>query len=138
MSNRNPGPGRRLAGQFSRYLGRCAVAAALVGPLAMVHTAAQAQDGARVFNQCKACHSMDAGVNRVGPSLAGLDGRTAGAAEGFRYSDAMKESGIVWSKETLAEYLADPRGYIPGNRMAFRGLRNEDQRAAVIDYMFSQ
>lgn len=135
MSNRNLRPGRRMAGHFSRLLGRVAVAAVLASPLALASTGAQAQDGARVYNQCKACHSLDAGVNRVGPSLAGIGGRAAGTAEGFRFSDAMKDSGIVWTEETLDAYLADPRGNIPGNRMAFRGIRNEEQREAVIEYL---
>lgn len=103
--------------------------------LAIASGGAFAQDGARVFNQCKACHSLDAGVNRVGPNLADLNGRTAGAVDGFRYSNAMKDSGIVWNEETLDGYLADPRGYIPGNRMAFRGISNEEQREAVIEYL---
>ena len=135
MSNRNPRQGHQLAGRFSRLLGQVAVAAVLASPLALASTGAQAQDGARVYNQCKACHSLDAGVNRVGPSLADLSGRAAGTAEGFRFSDAMKNSGIVWTEETLEEYLTDPRGYIPGNRMAFRGIRNEEQLDALIDYL---
>ncbi len=93
------------------------------------------EDGARVFNQCKACHTLDAGVNRVGPSLAGLDGRTAGTVEGFRYSDAMKDSGIVWNEETLEGYLANPREYLPGNRMPFPGVRDEEKLEALIDYL---
>lgn len=138
MSNRNPRQGHKLAGRFSRLLGQVAVAAVLASPLALAHTDAQAQDGARVFNQCKACHSLDAGVNRVGPSLAGVSGRAAGTGDGFRYSDAMKDSGITWDADTLGAYLADPRGNIPGNRMAFRGIRDEGQRAAVIEYILSQ
>ncbi len=93
------------------------------------------EDGARVFNQCKACHTLDAGVNRVGPSLAGLDGRTAGTVEGFRYSDAMKDSGIVWNEETLEGFLANPREYLPGNRMSFPGVRDEEKLEALIDYL---
>ena len=119
-------------------IGQFAVAVALASPLALAHTSAQAQDGARIYNQCKACHSLDAGVNRVGPSLAGIEGRAAGTVDGFRYSDALKDSGISWDAATLGEYLADPRGYIPGNRMAFRGIRDEAQRTAVIEYLFSQ
>ena len=138
MLNRTARPGRRPARRLSRLLGQVAVAAALASPLALASTYAQAQDGARVFNQCKACHSLDAGVNRVGPNLASLEGRVAGAVDGFRYSDALKNSGITWDADTLGAYLADPRGYIPGNRMAFRGLRDEGQRMAVIEYLFSQ
>ena len=138
MSKCTPRPGRRAAGPLSRLLGQFAVAAVLASPLALAHTDAQAQDGARIYNQCKACHALDAGVNRVGPSLAALEGRAAGAVDGFRYSNALKDSGIVWDKDTLGAYLEDPRGYIPGNRMAFRGIRDEGQRDAVIEYLFSQ
>lgn len=138
MSDSTLRPGSRTAGRFSRLLGQFAIAAVLASPLTLANTDARAQDGARIFNQCKACHSLDAGVNRVGPSLAGIEGRAAGAEDGFRYSDALKDSGITWDSSTLGEYLADPRGYIPGNRMAFRGIRDEGQRTAVIDYLFSQ
>ncbi len=82
-----------------------------------------------------ACHMVDQEQNRVGPHLVGIMRREAGAVEGFNYSDAMKEADIVWDEQTLDEYLADPRGYIPGNRMAFPGLREEEERANVIAYL---
>jgi cytochrome c len=94
--------------------------------------------GERVFRQCQACHVIDAEQNRVGPHMVGIFGREAGAVEGFNYSDAMANSGIVWDEETIAAYLADPRGYIAGNRMAFAGLRNPEQIADVIAYMKSK
>lgn len=102
---------------------------------------AQAQDpeaGERVFRQCQACHVVDREQNRVGPHLVGVIGREAGAVDGFRYSPALADSGIVWDAETLDAYLADPRGYIPGNRMAFAGLRSEEDRANVIAYLEAQ
>lgn len=91
--------------------------------------------GKKVFNKCKACHVVDQEKNRVGPHLVGIFGRTAGAVEGFRYSKAMKESGIVWEAETIGAYLADPKGYIPKNRMAFAGLRKQEDIVNVIAYM---
>lgn len=92
--------------------------------------------GKQVFNQCRACHSLKAGQHRVGPSLAGVWGRKAGMAEGFnRYSDAMKESDVTWNAESLDAYLADPRGYIPGNNMTFPGVKSEEKRANVIAYL---
>ena len=94
-----------------------------------------AAEGAKVFRKCSACHVIDKPQNRVGPSLLGVMGRQAGAVEGFKYSDAMKNSGIVWSAETLDAYLADPKGYIPGNRMAFAGLKKPEERADVIAYI---
>ena len=94
--------------------------------------------GERVFRQCQACHVVDAEQNRVGPHLVGIFGREAGAVDGFNYSPAMAGSGIVWDDDTIAAYLADPRGYIAGNRMAFTGLRQEQQIADVIAYIKSK
>lgn len=94
--------------------------------------------GERVFRQCQACHVVDAEQNRVGPHMVGIFGREAGAVEGFKYSDAMASSGIVWDEETIAAYIANPREYVPGNRMAFAGLRNPEQIADVIAYMKSK
>jgi cytochrome c len=94
--------------------------------------------GEKVFRQCQACHVIDAEQNRVGPHLVGIIGRPAGAVDGFKYSDAMANSGIVWDETTIAEYLANPRSYVEGNRMAFAGLRNEQQIADVIAYIQSQ
>ncbi|HEX5078476.1 MAG TPA: cytochrome c family protein [Geminicoccaceae bacterium] len=91
--------------------------------------------GAKVFNRCKACHVVDEDKNRVGPYLHGVIGRPAGTAEGFKYSDAMKNSGIVWSEETIAEYIADPKAYVPGNRMAFPGLKKEKDIENLIAYL---
>jgi len=91
--------------------------------------------GEKVFNRCKACHSMAAGEHRVGPSLAGVVGRKAGSAEGFNYSDTMAESGVVWDESTLDAYLADPKGFMPGNRMVFPGLKDAGARADVIAYI---
>jgi len=91
--------------------------------------------GARVFAQCRTCHAIEEGVNRVGPSLHGIIGRTAGQVAGYSYSAANKASGKVWDNETLFAYLEDPRGYIPGTKMAFVGLKNPQQRADVIAYL---
>lgn len=120
---------------ISRYLG----AGVLVGALTLGSSLALAdgdpEDGAKVFNKCKACHVADEPQNRVGPHLVGLFGRQAGSVEGFKYSDAMKESGVTWDEETIAEYIADPRGYIKGNRMAFVGLKDEEEIADLIAYL---
>lgn len=109
--------------------------------------AARAQDagapdleaGKKVFRKCAACHMIGAGAkNRVGPELDNVVGRTAGTAPDFSYSEAMLaagEGGLVWSPETLDTYLADPRGDVPGNKMAFAGLKSEADRKAVIAYL---
>jgi cytochrome c len=91
--------------------------------------------GEKVFNKCKACHVPDEDKNRVGPYLHGVFGRPAGTAEGFTYSSAMKESGIVWDEETIAEYVADPKAFVPGNRMAFPGLKKEEDITNLLAYL---
>jgi cytochrome c len=77
-------------------------------------------------------------VNRVGPSLHGIVGRTAGTIEGFRYSPANKNSGITWTEEQLFTYLEDPRKTIPGTFMAFAGIKDPQQRADLIAYLKTQ
>lgn len=105
-------------------------------------TPAPAQDlaaGQRVFNQCRACHTVEqGGRNGVGPNLHGLFGRTAGTAEGFRYSAPMRALGEgrhVWNAETLVPYLTNPREVVPGGSMAFAGLRNPQQISDLIAYL---
>jgi cytochrome c len=100
--------------------------------------AQDAANGAKVFAKCKACHVIDAPTNRVGPSLHGVVGRTAGTVEGFKYSEAMIQhgkDGLVWTNETIDQYLADPKGFIPKNKMAFPGLKKPEDRADVIAYI---
>ena len=93
--------------------------------------AASAQDvaaGEQSFKKCIACHSIGEGAkNKVGPELNGLDGRKAGTAEGYNYSEANKNSGIAWNEATFKEYIKDPRGKIPGTKMVFAGIKNEQE-----------
>jgi len=102
---------------------------------------AQAQDaaaGEKVFAKCKACHVVDEDKNKVGPSLHGLFGRTAGTHEGFKYSPAMVDagkSGLVWDEASLKTYLHDPKGMVKGTKMAFPGLKSDDDVANVIAYL---
>ncbi len=98
--------------------------------------AADIEAGKRLYNPGKACHELEAGKNQLGPSLAGIFGRKAGAIEEFKqYSEALKTSGVVWDDEAIDKYLADPRGFIKGNRMAFPGLKRPEDRANVIAYI---
>ena len=120
---------------ISRYLSAEVVVGALTLGSSLALAQGDAAEGEKVFNKCKACHVADEAQNRVGPHLVGLFGRQAGNVEGFKYSDAMKESGITWSEETIAEYIADPRGYIKGNRMAFVGLKDDEDIANLIAYL---
>ena len=118
-----------------RYLGAGMVAGTLVLWSSVGLAQGDPAAGEKVFNKCKACHVADEAQNRVGPHLVGLFGRQAGSVEGFKYSDAMKGSGVTWSEETIAEYIADPRGYIKGNRMAFVGLKDEEDIANLVAYL---
>ena len=101
----------------------------------------QAQDaaaGEKVFTKCKVCHVVEEDKNKVGPSLKGVIGRTAGTHEGFKYSPAMIEAGkggLVWDDAKLTEYLHDPRGMVKGAKMAFPGLKKDDDVANVIAYL---
>ena len=98
--------------------------------------AGNAEAGQTIFNrQCMVCHAVQAGQNKVGPSLSGVFGRHAAEAPRFNYSPAMKEAGKTWDAATLDSYLADPRGYIPGARMIYAGLKDPQQRADVIAYL---
>jgi cytochrome c len=122
-------------------LRRAGGAAALAAAGAALPLAAAADAdlaaGERVFrSQCMGCHAIEEGRNRAGPTLHGLFGREAGTLEGFDYSDAMREAGIVWSEETLDAFLEDPRGMVPGTIMVFWGLRADDRRR-VIAYLKS-
>ena len=96
-----------------------------------------ADKGKVVFLQCKTCHVRDEGVNRIGPSLAGIVGRKAGTIAGFSYTDANKNSGITWTPEKLFQYLENPQRVVPGTKMAFAGLPKPQDRADVIAYLQS-
>ena len=94
--------------------------------------------GEKVFKKWKACHVVDAEKHKTGPHLVNIMGRAAGSADGYKkYSKAMKSSGIVWNEETLDGYLEKPKAYVKGTRMAFAGLRKEEDRANVIAYLKS-
>ncbi len=94
--------------------------------------------GQEVYRTCAACHSLTPGRHMTGPSLAGIWGRKAGTIEGFtRYSKAFKRTDIIWDEHSLDAWLANPRGYLPGNRMTFRGLADEIQRRDLIAFLRS-
>ncbi len=118
---------------------RILVIAAVLGIVAAAATPTAAADlaaGEKVFKKCKACHTVEeGGKNKIGPNLHGVIGREAALVEGYKYTKAMRESGLVWDEETLTQYLANPKKFLKGNKMAFPGLKKEEDVANVIAYM---
>lgn len=111
-------------------------AAALLPAAANAAADADAQRGAQQFRQCAACHSMAPGEHLTGPSLAGVVGEPAGSADGFhRYSEALTESGIVWTEETLDKWLQDPDQLVPGTSMRIPGIADAAVRGDIIAYL---
>jgi cytochrome c len=110
-----------------------ALAALLLLPLA---ARARADDtGSSELQKCRICHTLDkGGANRVGPNLFSIFGRKAGTGAGYNYSPAMKDSGIVWDDRSMAGFLRDPRGAIPGNHMSFPGIQDD----AALDDLLAQ
>jgi cytochrome c len=105
----------------------CAVPAAEEGDPVM---------GKRMFAQCGSCHSVSAdGPPKVGPHLHGLFGRKAGSVEGFAYSQAMQQSGIVWDETSLDAYMKKPAEFIPGNKMVFAGVPKDQMRKDILAYL---
>lgn len=100
-------------------------------------SAAQAQDpGQRAFLQCRACHNVAKGApDLVGPNLNGMFGRKAGSKPGYNYSAALKNAGFIWTDDKLAAWLADPRGFLKGNKMVFMGVKDPAARKALIAYL---
>ena len=95
--------------------------------------------GRRVFLQCRACHSLEAaGAHRVGPNLHGMFGGPAAVREGFNYSPALKEAGVVWTPAALEEWLIRPSSFVPGNKMAFAGIKREKDRTALLAYLLKE
>lgn len=92
--------------------------------------------GEKAYAVCKACHQVgETAKNVIGPKLNGIVSRPAGAVEGFKYSDAMKNSGLTWDEATLTEYLKNPKAKVPGTKMAFAGLKDDTKVADVIAYL---
>ena len=108
---------------------------ALLMTMTASHAAGDAVRGEKKFIECGACHSLKPGVTTNGPSLAGLFGRKAASVADFRYSAAMRRSGITWDAQTLDQFIADPQKVVPANRMPYAGLPNEADRADLIAYL---
>jgi cytochrome c len=124
---------QRLAIREERMKSTLLAAATLIAATAlpaMLQTAA-AQDvekGQRSFNKCLPCHAIGPGAeNKVGPELNGLDGRHAGAVASFNYSEANKNSGLLWNEAIFKDYIRSPQAKIPGTKMAFAGITNPQE-----------
>ncbi len=115
-----------------------AAAAPAGGAVTYASFTGNAAAGEKVFAACRTCHVFDEGVNRVGPSLHKVVGRKSGSVAGFNYSDANKNSGITWSPDVLFDYLKDPKGYMPGTKMAFPGVKDDQKRADLVAYLEAQ
>lgn len=119
----------------SQALAVC-VGLAAMASAALSEAAGDAQRGAKVFGNCAACHALAPELNLTGPSLSGLWGRKAAGLESFvRYSDALRKSGLVWNEQSLDEWLRDPQAVVPGNFMAFPGLKDERAREDLIAFL---
>ena len=117
------------------WVGALVVALALVGMPQFAFAAGDAARGEKKFADCAACHSLQEGSNNVGPSLHGVFDRKAGSLADFRYSPAIKRSGIVWTAQTLDEFLTDPQKMVPANRMPYGGISEAADRADLIAYL---
>jgi cytochrome c len=110
-------------------------ALALMAAAGVARAEGDAARGEKRFEECATCHTLERGVNNVGPSLFGLFGRKAGEIADFRYSPALKKSGIAWNPQTLDSFIADPQKEVPGNRMPFAGMPDAGERADLIAYL---
>ena len=107
-----------------------------IAALPAPYSEANYEAGRRVFAQCRACHQVgDKAKNVVGPVLNGLFGRTAGTVEGYTYSAAMKNSGITWDEATFAEYIKNPKAKVPGTKMVYAGLKDEQRIKDLTAYL---
>ena len=104
-------------------------------PAGMARADGDAVRGEAKFQDCAACHKLEAGANNVGPSLHGVFTRKAGELADFRYSPAIKRSGIIWTPETLDKFITDPQAVVPGNRMPYAGMASASDRTDLIAYL---
>jgi cytochrome c len=108
----------------------------LASALATTAVAQDATAGEKTFNVCRACHEIgDGAKNEVGPALNGVVGRKSGSYPGYNYSDANKNSGLIWDEATLQEYLKNPKAKVPGTKMLFPGLKIDDDIVNVIAFL---
>ncbi len=112
-----------------------AVALGLVVAPALSRADGDVDAGKKIFQKCALCHAIEAGKNKIGPSLFGVVGRHSASLPDYTYSDAMKAANKTWDEATLDNYLTDPRAAVPGTKMIFPGLKDAKDRQDVIAYL---
>ena len=112
-----------------------AAAATFLLAAGLAHAQGDPKRGEKIFEACRACHAANGEANEVGPGLLGVFGRHAAERDDFRYSPALKRSGIIWTAQTLDIFIADPQKMVPGNRMPYDGLPDARDRTDLIMYM---
>jgi len=131
-------PGYEIAVKEEQPAGAQGAAPAAEPPIETMLATASVEHGGQVAKQCLTCHNMQEGQgNKVGPDLYDIMGRAVASVPGFNYSPALKAKGGTWDVDTLDKWLANPQAYVPGTAMTFAGIKNEKQRADVIDYLNS-
>jgi cytochrome c len=108
---------------------------ALVTAAGAARASGDAARGEKLYEDCAACHSIERGVKGVGPTLYGIFGRKAGELDDYRYSPALKRSGIIWTEGTLDTFIADSQATVPANRMPYAGMPNAADRDDLIAYL---
>ena len=119
----------------SKIASRLICAVVVLAAAGAAHAQGDAARGEQRFEECASCHSMERGHNGVGPSLHGMFDRKAGEIADYRYSPALKRSGLVWTARTLDTFIADPQNVVPANRMPYAGMPNPRDRADLIAYL---
>ena len=128
--------GRSIVNEVGTMRVRGMIAAvALLAAAGAARADGDAARGEKQFVECATCHTLERGVNNVGPSLFGLFGRKAGEIADFRYSPALRKSGIAWTPQAFDNFIADPQKAVPGNRMPFAGMASAGDRADLIAYL---
>ena len=108
---------------------------ALLAATSVAQAQGDAARGEKKFEECASCHSVERGSNGVGPTLAGLFERKAGALDDYRYSPALKRSGLAWTVKSFDDFIADPQKLVPANRMPYAGMPDAAERADLIAYL---
>jgi cytochrome c len=131
-------PGFAIAAKAEGGAKEAAAAAAPSEPIEKLLQTASVEKGAAAAKVCQTCHTFEKdGPNRVGPNLYGIVGDKKGEGRGFNFSAALKAKGGTWTFDDLNQFLANPKGFVPGTAMGFAGIQKDSQRADVIDYLDS-